>query len=1262
MMKAKPEEYDSSKIQVLEGLEAVRRRPAMYIGSTGPQGLHHLVYEVVDNSIDEIIAGGCTNIEAVLKEDNICSVTDNGRGIPVDPIKEVKDPKLKGKSALEVVMTVLHSGGKFDKGAYKISGGLHGVGVSVVNALSEWLVVEVYRDGKKWVQEYERGKPKDVVKMKGEADEHGTRVEFRPDRQIFQEAVFSFDTVSNRLRELAFLNPGTRITIIDEREDKKHTFFYEGGIKQFVKFLNTNKTVLHAEPIFISKQQGDLMLDFAIQYNNDYSEIVYSFVNNIKTIEGGTHVAGFRSAMTRIINDYIKKYELLKDKEYSVTGEDVREGLCTVISFKIPHPQFEGQTKTKLGNSEAEGFVKSIAGETLSVFFEEHPSIAKSICQKTIQAAEAREAARKAKELARRKGTLTDSGLPGKLADCQERDPRKCELFIVEGDSAGGCFAGDVRVALADGRNLSFKELAEEGRRGKTNYCYTIKKDGSIGIEKILSPRITKRNTEVIKITLDNGKTIVCTPDHKFMLRDGSFNEAKDLKTSLSLMPLTKKISAKEGRITIEGYEMVLNPKTHKWVFTHMLADEYNIDNGIYESSNGPYKHHIDFNKRNNNPTNIIKLTKENHREIHANQAYLTLHTQETIDKCNKIKRSPEYRRKISLKMIGMRELLRERAKKQWKNPEYKEYMKKKFLEFFNSNKDYRKQSLETLVEAQKKYWVNGKNRAKQSDRTRKYFEAHPEAKKHLSNAARIEWQDKNLLQWRSNKTKEQWTSEFRKKRKEAYGQTYFENSMKFAKKVYEKNASLELYDKERQSLPKKNPNLLRLNTLADRFFGGERKALTEAVKNFNHKIKRIEKMSEKIDVYDIEVPNTHNFALACGVFVHNSAKQGRDRVFQAILPLRGKILNVEKSQLVKIISNEQIRILISAIGTGVGEGEDGFDISNLRYHKIIIMADADVDGQHIRTLLLTFLYRQMKPLIEAGHVYIAQPPLYKVKKGKFESYFETDEKLNAWLLKEAINSVNLKKSDGKKMEQKEIQDLLGILINLEQALKRMESKNLSLKDYLQFVKQGKIPLYRIELGEGNYKYFYTEQEWMDYQSEYIKNKKEDLLREKEVKEEDIEIEDENLGPEFQTLVEFSKLASVSQKLKNFGQAIEEYEIEEAVAHPGAGKSAAPKKSLYEITTDKTFAAVPDLKRLLEQVLKAGSAGAAIQRYKGLGEMNPEQLWETTMDPLKRKLLKVSLEDPEEAEVIFTTLMGDKVEPRRIFIQQNALEAKNLDI
>ncbi|HNT97382.1 MAG TPA: DNA topoisomerase (ATP-hydrolyzing) subunit B [Elusimicrobiales bacterium] len=817
MTKPKSADYDSSKIQVMEGLEAVRKRPAMYIGSTGVQGLHHLVYEVVDNSIDEILAGGCNKIEVVIKDDNVCMVSDNGRGIPVDPMKEVKDPKLKGKSAMEVVLTVLHAGGKFDAGAYKVSGGLHGVGVSCVNALSEWLEVQVHRDGKIWKQEYKRGRPQYDVKSVGTTEDHGTTVTFKPDVEIFKDAAFSFDVISNRLRELAFLNPGARITIIDEREEgKKHTFFFEGGIKQFVKFLNTNKQVINADPIFVSKSEGDVMLDLAIQYNSDYSETIFSFVNNIKTIEGGTHVSGFRSSLTRVINDYIKKYDLLKDKNFSVTGDDCREGLTVVISVKIPHPQFEGQTKTKLGNGEVEGIVKTLTGEALGVFFEEHPSVAKAICQKGLGAAEAREAARRAKELARRKGSLTDSGLPGKLADCQERDPKKSELFIVEGDSAGG------------------------------------------------------------------------------------------------------------------------------------------------------------------------------------------------------------------------------------------------------------------------------------------------------------------------------------------------------------------------------------------------------------------------------------------------SAKQGRDRVFQAILPIRGKILNVEKAQLVKIISSDAVRTLISAIGTGIGEGEDGFNLEKLRYHKIVIMADADVDGQHIRTLLLTFFYRQMRQLVEQGHVYIAQPPLYKVKKGKFEAYFENEEKLQKWQMKEAVGGITVK-AKGKKIETGDLAELLDLVVSVDNIGRKLELKNLSLKDYLGFQSEGKVPLYRIETGPETYRYFFSENEWLNYENEYVAKHKADLAKEGLT---EAEMDDEDLGPDFQPLGEFTRLNNISAKLKALGYSVTDFQADET-------KKPA---DMFEIATEKAITGARDLKGLLDAAMKIGSAGAHIQRYKGLGEMNPEQLWETTMDPYKRKLLKVSLEDPAEAEKMFTTLMGDKVEPRRVFIEQNALAARNLDI
>ncbi|OGR95646.1 MAG: DNA gyrase subunit B [Elusimicrobia bacterium RBG_16_66_12] len=834
--------YDSSKIQVLEGMEAVRKRPAMYIGSTGPSGLHHLVYEAVDNSVDEILAGRCTTVDVFIHQGNAITVQDDGSGIPVDPMK---DPKFKGKSALEVILTYLHAGGKFDKSAYKVSGGLHGVGITCVNALSEWLKAEIHKDGKVWVQSYKRGKPEADVKSVGKTDLHGTKISFKPDPDIFNGHQYSYETLSNRLRELAFLNAGAKISITDEREDKRHTFHYEGGITQFVKHLNANKKLVHPEPISMSKEKDEVVVDFAIQYNDDYSETIFSFVNNIKTPEGGTHLAGFRSALTRVINDYIKKYDLLKGKNWNVTGDDVREGLCSVLSVKVPNPQFEGQTKAKLGNQEVEGIVKSLVGDVLVTFFEEHPSTAKSICAKAIAGAEAREAARKAKDLTRRKGVLDGSSLPGKLADCQERDPERSELFIVEGDSAGG------------------------------------------------------------------------------------------------------------------------------------------------------------------------------------------------------------------------------------------------------------------------------------------------------------------------------------------------------------------------------------------------------------------------------------------------SAKQGRDRAFQAILPIKGKILNVEKARLVKILSNEEVRTLISAIGTGIGEGEDGLKIDKLRYHKLIIMADADVDGQHIRTLILTFFYRQMKALVENGHIYIAQPPLFKVKKGKTEMYVDTEEKMEQWLLNEGRNSlevtaINPANGKSKKLDVEDLRDLLKLLNELESLIRHIERKSLHLEDFLEYQASGRLPLYRVEKGAGEYEFFYSEKEWKTYRDAYVAEQKKKLIEDRaekakkpplktaEAPAEGAAVEEsplseadvESLEPDVQELWEMAKLDGLSKKFQEMGLDLKWYEVVRDEK----------TKPLFRAKTSHSESDGYSLKDLILMVRDAGRAGAQIQRYKGLGEMNPDQLWETTMDPKRRRLLQVKVVDAADTENAFVTLMGDKVEPRRLFIEKHAKEVKNLDI
>src|SRR3989339_269252 len=1245
--KEKPasQQYDASKIQVLEGLEAVRKRPAMYIGSTGALGLHHLVYEVVDNSIDEVLAGHCKNIDVTIHTDGSITIVDDGRGIPVDP-----HPKYKNKSALEVVLTVLHAGGKFDKDSYKVSGGLHGVGVTCVNALSEQLIVEVYHDGKVYRQEYKRGKPVDQLKVTGKTDDRGTKQTFRPDPEIFSETKFSFDTLSNRLRELAFLNAGTRITIIDEREDREHTFNYEGGLVTFVKFLNANKTSLHPEPIYFSKEKDEIIAEVALQYNDSYNEQLFSFVNNINTIEGGTHLTGFRSALTRVINDYVKKNELSKTKDLTLSGDDVREGLTAVVSVKVPNPQFEGQTKTKLGNSDVEGIVKSIVGEALSTFLEENPALANKVIDKAITAAEAREAARKARELTRRKGGLDAASLPGKLADCSERDPKNTELYIVEGDSAGGCFDGDTRVALTDGRQLSFKELVKEWEQGKQNYCYTIRDDGRMGVEKILNPRRTKINAKVVKLTFDNGQTVTCTPDHRFMLRDYTYKEAEKLLSTESIMPFYSKLSEKTGRITIEGYEMIYDPSERRWVFTHLLSDEYNIWNNRYDAIAGAHKHHKDFNKRNNNPDNIERISRQQHMELHSIHARQTLHRADVVEKCRKIRQTAEYRQKLSNIMLAMKAELSARARLQWQNIPYKQFMKESSRIFYNTHPAYRLAVKERLANLQRQYWADVKNREKQADRVRTHFAAHPDRKQTLSIIARRQWSDSALKQWRGVKTKEQWTAEFRAKRKAAYNNTYLNNSLSFARNIFDQGKNVtETYEDERRQLSRRNNNILSFPTLVERFFANDKNAFIQAVANYNHKIIRIEEVKELRDVYDIEVPHTHNFALACGVFVHNSAKQGRDRAFQAILPLKGKILNVEKSRLTKILTNEEIRTMITAIGTGIGQ--EDFNLEKARYHKIIIMTDADVDGAHIRTLLLTFFYRQMTPLIDNGYIYIAQPPLYKVKKNKKEMYLHSDEELDKFLFSEGLDGVEfMTLSNGKQsepLEPRKLAQVVHTLNDLDGLTKKLARKNMGWKDYMDFKKKGTLPLYRIDdPADGCPRYIFSDKEWKEFKNEFLQKKEEAMRSAGELP---LEVSEDELGTQVKDLWELPKIDALAKKLEAAGLDIERY-----------GERAA--KPIYRMKTDDDVFDLLSTVEVIDTIRTLGRKGATIQRYKGLGEMNPGQLWETTMDPAQRILLQVRLEDTVEADHIFTTLMGDRVEPRRLFIETHAQEVRNLDI
>ncbi|PSQ11931.1 DNA topoisomerase (ATP-hydrolyzing) subunit B [Halobacteriales archaeon QS_7_69_60] len=1067
-------DYDAGDVEVLEGLEAVRKRPAMYIGSTDARGLHHLVYEVVDNSIDEALAGHCDAIEVVVGENGSVTVGDDGRGIPVDTHAGEDQP------AVEVIMTHLHAGGKFDNKSYQVSGGLHGVGVSVVNALSKWLEVEVKRNGAVWRQRFDHGRPDGELVQVRElepGEETGTEIRFWPDDEIFETDEFTYSTLESRLRELAFLNPGVEISLRDERTDEpaESAFEYQGGIREFVEYLNETRDVLHDEVVYLDDEADDIHVEVAIQATEGVQGSIHAFANNINTREGGTHLTGFKTALTRVINDYATSNGMLSDLDGTLKGEDIREGLTAVISVKHPDPQFEGQTKTKLGNSDVRGIVEGAVHEGLATYLEENPGTAKVVVSKAVQAAKARKAAQKAEELTRRKSALESTSLPGKLADCQTHDPEKAELFVVEGDSAGGCFTGDTEIALASGRSITFDELVEERENGETHYCYTVGEDGRIEVGRIENPRITRRDAELVEVTLDNGETIQCTPDHEFMLRDGSYCEAQDLTADQSLMPLYRKTSdtAEEG-ITIDGYEMVKQPVMRDfWEFTHLLADRYNLEHGTYDEGDGDHKHHIDFDKRNNRPDNIVRLPEDEHLKLHRKHAEETLHTEEVLEKLRQLRQSDAFRERMSERMQQEEtvEILRKQAEEQWEDEDYEAFMREAWREYYENNPEYRKRVKERLTEEAREYWSDEEHREEQSERIERYYENNPEAIEERRKEAEEQWDDEELREWRSEKTKEQWTEEFRADRMEAYNETYYEHTIPFMSEVLEAQGNLESYDERRRE--DGGPNILTKETTIEKFFKNEADLL-EAVESHNHAIDSVERLDETADVYDLEVPGTHNFALEAGVFVHNSAKQGRNPEYQAILPIRGKILNVEKHRLDRILENDEIRNLITAVGTGIG---DEFDIEDARYEKVILMSDADVDGAHIRTLLLTFLYRHMTPLIERGYVYAAQPPLYRIRDG----------------------------------------------------------------------------------GE-----------------------------------------------------------------------------------------------TYDAMTQA------ECDRIVEEVCDGDPT--ATQRFKGLGEMNPEQLWDTTMNPDNRILKRVTIEDAAAADRMFSVLMGDAVEPRKQFIKKHADDADWVDI
>jgi len=926
-----------NEIEVLKGLEGVRKNVAMYLGNTEDGSAYqHALLEIISNSIDEFMVGYATKVKIKMFKDTSVTVEDNGRGIPVSYNTKEK------ASNLELALTKLHAGGKFDKKNYNTSGGLHGVGLSVVNGCSARLRATVWRNNKEHTMAFAKGKKiEELSSKKTDRKQTGTAIRFALDPSLFKNTK-SFDGVKvfKKLKELSYLCKGIIIEFEDERVNLKQTLNSLNGIVDYVKDIAPSELI--NDPIYLIGKNENVDVEIALQWVERGEDTIDKYyTNNIPNLDGGTHMVGFKSGLTRTINNYISNANLPKNLQVSLSGDDVREGLVAIVSIRHPNPSYSSQTKDKLVSANARTVVESVINDNLLTYLEQNPRIAKKIITKCVNAYKAREAAKKARE-AVRKNVLSSAGagiLPGKLADCQSKNPEECELFIVEGNSAGGCFAGDTKVSLADGREVSFINLIKEQESGKQNYCYSINTKGNVCLAPILNVRKTKKNVEVIKVMLDNNKEIICTPDHYFMMSDNSYNKAIDLKNK-SLKPFRRKISKIGGWITIKGYEMVWDARSNRWIFTHLLADRYNQKVFLLgRKKKTEVNHHINYNKRNNNPNNIKRMDKKKHLKLHTMNLHKTLHRPDVKEKCKKIKQTPEYRQKMSKIMSEpkMSKMLFNRAKKQWENEDYKNFMKKKWKEFCKNNPDYVKENENRLNDEQVKYWSKKENREKASKKTKKFFENNSERKSLLSKKAKLQWKNKELLEWRTNKTREQWTDDFRNRRKETLNITYYNKSMTFLKLILSRYNSIEYYDKER--IKTKDKSILKLDTLLKRYFNNNINKLYEAIDLFNHKIIKITKIKEKIDVYDLEVPEHHNFALSAGVFVHNSSKMARDRKYQAILPLRGKVLNVEKAEYRKLMANEELTNLITAIGCGIGKS---FDANKIRYHKVVIMS---VDG-----------------------------------------------------------------------------------------------------------------------------------------------------------------------------------------------------------------------------------------------------------------------------------------------------------------------------
>ena len=1246
-------EYDGDSIQVLEGLQAVRQRPGMYIGSTGPDGLHHLIWEIINNSVDEALAGHCDRIELELLEDGGISITDNGRGIPVGT------HSASGLSGVEVVMTVLHAGGKFEGGTgYKVSGGLHGVGSSVVNALSKRLEVRVWREGKEYQQSYRRGEPQTPLQERapgaGDQGRRGTRITFWPDGAIFDSLEWKRGLIEQRLREMSFLNPGLQLQLTDRREDEYQLLFHsQRGLPDFVSHLveEGELTPLHPEVINLGAQRESVRLALALQWTSSYGEQVLSFANNINTHEGGVHLAGFRSALTRTLNAYLRSEGLQKPGAPPLSGEDLREGLRAVVAVWMEEPQFEGQTKTKLGNGPVEGLVSSLAGEALTRYWEEHGEAARAILAKAAQAAQAREAARNAREMTRRKSALSGSGLPGKLSDCSSKDPAASELFVVEGDSAGGCVFNFTKVQLISGITRSMLELAEDWKKGITHFGYATDEEGDVCIVPLLEPRLTKQNAEMVEVRLDNGESISCTPCHPFRLRDGSYRRADQLSEGDSLMSLKLRLSEDEDRdkhMIKPGYEMTWMNGRQEWRLTHRLADQYNLEKGVYDTSGGGVRHHKDFNKLNNDPRNLERMTWDGHIRFHSSMMTTLWALPDFRAKlCAGIKasweRDPE--RKLTASAFAkqqwedeaFRELYRQRALEQHAQPGFTEALTEAFLSWYEAlSPEEKVEYAEQMRALQAEYWADEENRAAQAERVRQYFIDNPEHREEHRRKANQQWADPELRAWKSEDTKRfmRENPEHRERHSEVVKSWWKENPehrekvkagrlrgyLSLLHLVINEEEVREAYDALPRRAAARGPKYA---TLLQNYFQGDEPAMLEAARNYNCKVLSVTRLEERGDVYDLTVDEYHNFALAAGVFVHNSAVGGRDRETQAILPLKGKIINAEKKKPDRVLASEEVQAVFSAIGTGVREH---FQLEKARYHKIVITADADADGSHIRALVLTLLYQYMPGLFQAGMVYAARPPLYRVRMGKLDEYVENEAELERLLFADRYQEFQV---NGRELALEDWQELQRAVARAEHA------RELLLGQFGQLSVNAIEHLRMMSI---------SPEKWGALLGE---------PREREgwswtpLPQRDGALVGQLLEMDFNhsRRVELSRALLESDAL----QAWYEAELGVRAVYGPSPWTATHKKDTRRVDS------APGLVRALKEL---ASTGARLNRFKGLGEMNAEELYKTTMDPERRMLTRIRVEDAEEAARTFTMLMGEEVAPRKEFIEAHATEVE----